>query len=408
MQPDRLPVRRPGRDRGHDGIGRRNGPEHGVAVLVDPAADGGEAPEDRRRDGAVRSGADVEEQVRALRVGADEAADDLRVGHLLEGVVRVVPPGVVGRGPAALERHVRGDLGLARIHGAGVPAGVVDLPDLEVLALEEVLVAVVADEARRLEAVDVVVEVAEPPVEAGRSVVVPLAVEPDAVHRPVAREELRDLVRHEGEVGVVVVRGGAARIVRSPPVQERIVEAEREALLGAGLRELLERVAAERRRVDDVVVRLRGVEHGEAVVVARRDRDVARAGPLERLRPGAGVEVRRVELGGLRLVVRERHVRLAQVPLALAPDGVDAPVDEDAEAPLRERLAGVDALGGDGRADGAGGEEEEEAGKDSFHGRKGRMHAVARGRCRRARRSRRRRCGRSASAWRPGPGSRGS
>ena len=267
--------------------------------------------------------------------------------------------------------------------------------------------AVVADEAGRLQPVDVVVEVAEPPVEAGRPVVVPLSVEPDAMDGPVARQELGDLVRHEGEVGVVVVRGGAARIVRSPPVQERIVEAEREALLGAGLRELRERVAPVRRRIDDVVVRLRGVEHREAVVVARRDRDVARAGALECAGPGAGVEVRRIELRRLRLVVRERHVRLAQVPLALAPDGVDAPVDEDAEAPLRERLAGLDALGGDGRADGAGGEEEE-AGKDSFHGRNGRMHAVARGRCRRARRSRRLRCGRSAPAWRTGPGSRGS
>ena len=224
--------------------------------------------------------------------------------------------------------------------------------------------AVVADEAGRLQPVDVVVEVAEPPVEAGRPVVVPLAVEPDAMDGPVARQELGDLVRHEGEVGVVVVRGGAARIVRSPPVQERIVEAEREALLGAGLRELRERVAPERRRVDDVVVRLRGVEHREAVVVARCDRDVARAGALERAGPGAGVEVRRVELRRLRLVVRERHVRLAQVPLALAPDGVDAPVDEDAEAPLRERLAGVDALGRDGRADGAGGEKRKKCGDE--------------------------------------------
>ena len=66
---------------------------------------------------------------------------------------------------------------------AGVVAGVVDLPDLEVLAVEEVLVAVVADEARGLQPVDEAVEVAEPPVEAAAAAVVPLAVQPDAVDR---------------------------------------------------------------------------------------------------------------------------------------------------------------------------------------------------------------------------------
>jgi len=51
---------------------------------------------------------------------------------------------------------------------------------------------------------------------------------------------------------------------------------------------------------------------------------------------------------------------LAQIPFALAPDGIDAPVDEDAEALFCERLAGADAFGrnGFGRSGrGTGGEE---------------------------------------------------
>ena len=83
-----------------------------------------------------------------------------------------------------------------------------------------------------------------------------------------------------------VLAGAAARKeVRVMPVELRVVEEELDALPAALVGELLQRVALERRPVDDVVPRRLRREHREAIVVARRDRDVSHAGGLGERRP---------------------------------------------------------------------------------------------------------------------------
>ena len=100
----------------------------------------------------------------------------------------------------------------------------------------------------------------------------------------------------------------------------------------------------ERRGVVDVVRAGLRVEHGEAVVMLRRDHDVLHARILGHLHPCVGVELHRIELRGQLLVVGHRNLAAVHDPLADAADlfavpgsgghGVEPPVDEHAEPRL--------------------------------------------------------------------------
>ena len=145
-------------------------------------------------------------------------------------------------------------------------------------------------------------------------------VEPDQRDRPVAGEQLADLrFRFAAQVLVVVLLfvraevpgvAGAVRLV--PVLRLRVVEAEPDAAARARVSELLQDVALERRRVDDVVrARLR-LEQREAVVMLRRDHDVLHARVLRELHPLVGVELDRVELRGELLVLASPAPRDAE------------------------------------------------------------------------------------------------
>ena len=115
----------------------------------------------------------------------------------------------------------------------------------------------------------------------------------------------------------------------------------RAALVG----ELLQRVARERRPVDDVVARRLRREHREAVVVARRDRDVADAGAPWRVDTHScasnliGIERRREPL-----VVVDGDAAVLHHPFALTELAVDAPVDEHPELRVAKPFARGGAL----------------------------------------------------------------
>ena len=66
----------------------------GVAILLQPFADRQEAGNGLLREGAVRAGTDVEEEVGALSGGLDEELDQL-LGALVVVVVDVIAPAVV-------------------------------------------------------------------------------------------------------------------------------------------------------------------------------------------------------------------------------------------------------------------------------------------------------------------------
>ena len=158
------------------------------------------------------------------------------------------------------------------------------------------------------------------------------------------------------------------------PVDVGEVEAELDADLLAGLRQLEDRVAVGGRLLGEVVVGRGRVPHGEAVVVLGGDEQHLHAAVLGLLTPRGRVEVGGLEGlgGGQVLVARDALQRDTGVPgllvaprldllgvahfllLALVPacvGGVDAPVDEHGVLhvlPLRDlRLAG----GGHGRGD---------------------------------------------------------
>ncbi len=171
---------------------------------------------------------------------------------------------------------------------------------------------------------------------------------------------------------VVIAADGGGSAGGGPVLGLRVVEAELDALLAALFGELLERIALEGSGGDDVEGVDLGVEHGEAVVVLGGDDDVLHAGGL-----GEGDDVVRAEAGGIELrgeglVVGDGdgevvHDPFADVVGALAVpfaggDGVEAPVDEHAEAgiapPCHARVAlggGLGVLDGGNRMIGGGG-----------------------------------------------------
>ena len=235
--------------------------------------------------------------------GAREVVHEL--ARALVAVVHdVEAPRVVHR-LAGLQRQ-RADLRLLVELRRALP-GQVLLEHLEVLAGEGPVVVVVPDERGRLQLVDEAVGPLEAPV---RLRLVPPAIEPDPADLAVLREQLAELAVHVVEVAVPVpVVGPAGIATRAPsrvvvgmvPVQLGVVEEELYPLTVALVGQHLQDVLVVRRAVDDVVVRDLGVEHGEAVVVLARDRDVPHA-----CRPGQGDPFRRIELrDGVLMLARE-------------------------------------------------------------------------------------------------------
>ena len=114
----------------------------------------------------------------------------------------------------------------------------------------------------------------------------------------------------------------------------------------AGLRQLAQRIATERRRVHDVIIGLLRVEHAEPVVVFGGDHQVPLAGSSGERRPRVGVKLDRVELTRERFVLRNRNARAVHDPLADSGDvlavpfagrnRVQPPMDKQPEARLAE------------------------------------------------------------------------
>ena len=149
------------------------------------------------------------------------------------------------------------------------------------------------DERRGLQLVDERVGFIEMPIGVG---FVPHAVEPDAGDGAVVCEKFAQLAVHivvdvrvkVSIVGAAVIPSGATAgvIIGVVPIKLRIIEKEFDALLVCFVGELLERILAVRRALDDVPIRNFRVEHGEAIVMARSDGDVFHAGGFGEGDPG--------------------------------------------------------------------------------------------------------------------------
>ena len=336
------------------------------AVPVADALEDGGVP---RVVGAVELRADVEEELAAQGHGREHVAHDLgglgvsaarsftqgrRVVDLLDvvpvflGVVRVA--GVLEGGSCVIpvrvaprlveDRHCRlpGALGLLGLHLV-VPA------DLEVRAI---VAHAGVDHDVRLELVGPCTQLV------GLLRVRLAHVVPELGDLAVlAAEEFLELLMDVVHVALFVERVGVRPRVLGLllPVDVGEVEAELDADLLAGLRQLEDRVAVGGRLLGEVVVGRGRVPHGEAVVVLGGDEQHLHAGVLGLLAPRGRVEVGGFEGlgGGQVLVAGDALQRDAGVPgllvaprldllgvahfllLALVPacvGGVDAPVDE--------------------------------------------------------------------------------
>ena len=165
----------------------------------------------------------------------------------------------------------------------------------------------------------------------------------------------RKLAVHVGvEIGIpvavvgaaVVPVGGAARIVVGiVPIELRIIEEELDALAVALVGEHLQRIFLVRRALHDVPVGNFGVEHREAIMMARGDGDVLHAGGLGERDPCVGVEFFGIEKCRQALVFVDFQLAVVEYPFAVAEDAIDAPVNEHAEFHVLKFAAGLQVFG---------------------------------------------------------------
>jgi len=129
--------------------------------------------------------------------------------------------------------------------------------------------------------------------------------------------------------GVVVITiGGVAGVV---PIEERVVEPDLESFGAEGVYKFTDEVASGG-SVGGFEVGEFGIEEAKSFVVFGREDSVFLAGGLCEASPGAGVKAGRIELVEVGLVIVVGDAFLALDPFASGGDGVEAPVDEHAEA----------------------------------------------------------------------------
>ena len=187
---------------------------------------------------------------------------------------------------------------------------------------------------------DMVVQPAEFPVEIRVLILIPHPVEPHGAHRTVTRQQFRELAFHKIVVTLVADRRAGtprpkprppARAVVAVPVDQRIIEVQADALTGALVGERFHDILFIRRGVHDVVVRLRGVPHRKAVVVARREADVPRTRGFDGRDPLRGIEImwiKRIGQLGVLLII---DIAVGHSPFARAEQRVEPPMKENAE-----------------------------------------------------------------------------
>ncbi len=149
-------------------------------------------------------------------------------------------------------------------------------------------------------------------------------VKPDQTQRAILRQQFAHL--RKGLVAQVLIEillviraeiPGVSRTVGFVPILRlRIVETEFDAAFGAGRLQLLHRITFERRGIDDVVAARLRFEHGKAVVMLRRDRQVFHSRVCGELCPLIGVEFDRIELSGKLFVLLHRNLRAIHDPFA--------------------------------------------------------------------------------------------
>ena len=167
--------------------------------------------------------------------------------------------------------------------------------------------------------------------------VVPEDVDLAVVGHQLAHAALREI--EEAAAGGFV--RGAQRAVGMVPVHQRVVEADLEIELAAGLDVLAHQIAS-RPALDGVVVGLLRVPQAEALVVLGGHHHVLHPGLLRQGRPLAGGAVFRLPRVGQLLVLRHRDALAVHHPLVAAQLRVQSPVDEHPEARF---LPPADTLG---------------------------------------------------------------
>ena len=174
-------------------------------------------------------------------------------------------------------------------------------------------------------------------------------IEPQHVDLAIVGEQLAHLVAHVFGVhahvavlallvGVGIVAAGMVHIdgdLREVPVEQRIVKTDVQALGAEGVNIFAHQVAA-RGRVGALIIGILGVPHAEAFVVLGGEHGVFHARGLGLARPFARVEQVGIEILEVFVVLFLGNLLAHLDPFVAGRHGIQPPVDEHAEAVVRE------------------------------------------------------------------------
>ena len=76
----------------------------------------------------------------------------------------------------------------------------------------------------------------------------------------------------------------------------RVIDAKPDAGIQTGIGQLLQRISVEWSMVDDIVIRIFRIEHGEAVMVPRNIHDILHPRVSRDIDPLLSIEIHRIEL----------------------------------------------------------------------------------------------------------------
>ena len=131
--------------------------------------------------------------------------------------------------------------------------------------------------------------------------------------------------------GVVLI--AIVGIIGMMPIQQRIIQADLEALGAEGVHKLAHGVPAEG-GVGGFEIGIPAIEQAEAVMVLGGEDGVFHAGLARHGRPGAGIEIRRRKLPKIGQVIGLGHTLGGAHPLPARGDGIQPPMDKHAEPRL--------------------------------------------------------------------------
>ena len=191
------------------------------------------------------------------------------------------------------------------------------------------------------------------PVKAGVSILIPPSVKPNGSYRTIISQQFRQLIVHELIIAFPVslrIRTSCTTSCTSPriifprPVKMRVVEMEFDSLFAASCCQLLDDIPLKGSCLHDIEVRILGIEHGEAVMMAGSQTDIFSSRCFDGSHP-----LIRIKLGGIETACQFGILFIIQIiichsPLTGGKHGIQSPMKENTEFIILKFFTGFEVF----------------------------------------------------------------